>query len=320
PIFVESTNPTASITVSVQEITAPGGTFVSNGLQASTTLNPDPTAPAIIDPANPAIANPAIANPEVANPAIANPAIANPAIANPAIVAALNPAIANPAIANPPIAHPATPNPPLPNQTVTDASYTITNNGNTVGSYAVKLFGTQPAGTSLQLILSKLYATPASQNCQLVPQVQNIVLASVPDPVIETADQLNNPELDNSSAKNATINLRPGEIGVVTLRANVATADALQEIVNNVTPVVVSHAANTGTNTPPATLAIITANGTLNGGIVGVTYSATLQSFGGNAPVTWAVIGGSLPPGLSLDSLTGIISGAPTASGTFSFS
>ena len=163
--------------------------------------------------ANPAIANPAIANPAIANPAIANPAIANPAIANPAIVAALNPAIANPAIANPAIANPAIANPAIANQTVTDASYTIANNGNTVGSYAVKLFGTQPAGTSLQLILSKLYATPASQNCQLVPQVQNIVLASVPDPVIETADQLDNPELDNSSAKNATINLRPGEIG-----------------------------------------------------------------------------------------------------------
>ncbi|HEY4679379.1 MAG TPA: hypothetical protein VIJ01_19590, partial [Candidatus Angelobacter sp.] len=62
PIFVQSTNPTASVTVTVQEITAPGGTLVSNGLQASTTLNPDPTAPAIIDPDNPAIANPAIAN------------------------------------------------------------------------------------------------------------------------------------------------------------------------------------------------------------------------------------------------------------------
>lgn len=342
PIFAQSANPTASIAVTVQEITAPGGTVVAGGLQASTTLNPDPTIPAILDPAianpaianpaianaevynpaiaNPAIANPAIANPAIANPAIANPAIANPAIANPTIVAALNPAIANPAIANPAIANPAIANPAIANQTVTDASYTITNNGNTVGSYAVKLFGTQPAGASLQLILSKLYATPASQNCQLVPQVQNIVLASVPNPVVETADQLNNPELDNSSARNATINLRPGEIGVVTLRANVSSVAALQDIVNNITPVVVSHAANTGTNTPPATLAIITANGALTTGIVGVTYSSTLQSFGGNPPITWAVIGGSLPPGLTLDSLTGIISGTPTSSGTFNFS
>jgi putative Ig domain-containing protein len=345
PVFVQSANPTASVTVTAQEITAPGGTLVSNGLQASATLNPDPTAPMIIDPenpaianpaianpaianaevynpaiANPAIANPAIANPAIANPAIANPAIANPAIANPAIVAALNPAIANPAIANPAIANPAIANPAIANQTVTDASYTITNNGNTVGSYAVKLFGTQPAGASLQLILSKLYATPTSQNCQLVPQVQNVVLVSIPDPVIEGAGQLGDPEIPNSSTKNATLNLRPGETGVVTLRSNVASAAALQDIVNNVTPVIVSHAANTGATTPPATLAITTANGPLPAGIAGITYTASLASFGGNAPSVWAVVGGSLPPGLTLDSATGLISGTPTASGLFSFS
>ncbi len=309
-------------------------------MQASTTLNPDPTAPAIIDPdnpaianpaianaevynpaiANPAIANPAIANPAIANPAIANPAIANPAIANPAIVAALNPAIANPAIANPAIANPAIANPAIANQTVTDASYTVVNNGNTVGSYAIKLFGTQPAGTSLQLILSKLYATPSSQNCQLTPQVQNIVLVSVPDPVIESAAQLGDPELPNSSSKNATLNLRPGETGIVTLRANVGSAAALQDILDNITPVVVSHAINTGGGAPPATLAITTSNGPLPAGISGVTYTATLSSFGGNAPITWAVVTGALPPGLTLDSLTGIISGTPTALGSFSFS
>jgi hypothetical protein len=340
PIFVQSTNPTASVTVNVQEITSPGGTLVSNGLQASTMLNPDPTAPAIIDPdnpaianpaianaevynpaiANPAIANPAIANPAIANPAIANPAIANPAIANPAIVAALNPAIANPAIANPAIANPAIANPAIANQTVTDASYTIVNNGNTVGSYAIKLFGTQPAGSSLQLILSKLYATPGSQNCQLTPQVQNIVLVSVPDPVIERADQLGDPELPNSSTKNATLNLRPGETGIVTLRSNVGSAAALQDIVNNITPVVVSHAANTGGGAPPATLAITTSNGPLPAGISGVIYTTTLNSFGGNAPLAWALISGALPPGLTLDILTGIISGTPTASGIFAFS
>jgi hypothetical protein len=194
------------------------------------------------------------------------------------------------------------------------------NIGNTVGSYAVKLFGTQPSGSSLQLILSKLYATPGSQNCQLTPQIQNIVLVSVPDPVIESADQLGNPELPNSSTKNATLNLRPGETGIVTLRSNVGSAAALQDIVNNVTPVVVSHASNTGGGAPPATLAITTSNGPLPAGISGVTYTTTLNSFGGNAPLAWAVISGALPPGLTLDSVTGIISGTPTASGLFAFS
>src|SRR5262249_43091381 len=283
PVFVTSSNPAASITVNVQEITAPGGTLVSGGLQGTSVLNPDPTAPGIIDPenpaianpaianaevynpaiANPAIANPAIANPAIINPAIANPAIANPAIANPSIVAALNPAIANPAIANPAIANPAIANPAIANQSVTDANYTVTNFGNTVGSYAVKLFGTQPAGTSLQLILSKLYPVPIQQNCQLTLQVQNVVLASIPDPVFEPAVQLPDPELGNSSTKNATFSLGPGETGVVTLRGNVASLAAMQDLVSTITPVIVSHASNTGTNIPPATLAITTLSGDL---------------------------------------------------------
>ncbi len=340
PVFVQSANLTASVTVNVQEITAPGGTLVAGGLSASATLNPDPTAPQIIDPdtpailnpailnaevynpaiLNPAILNPAILNPAILNPAILNPAILNPAILNPAFSAALNPAILNPAILNPTIATPAILNPALADQTTTDATYTITNNGNTVGSYAVKLFGTQPAGTTLQLVLSKTYLTPTSQNCQLASQAQNTVQVSIPDPVIETAAQLTDTETNNPSTKNATINLRPGESAFVTLRANVGSTDTLQQIVNNVTPVIVSQAANTGTVTPPATLAITTTNGTLTAGIQGVSYFATLTSFGGTVPLTWAVTSGSLPPGLVLDSFAGTISGTPTATGQFSFS
>ena len=93
----------------------------------------------------------------------------------------MNPAILDPAILNPAILNPAILNPALAEQTVTDATYTIVNNGNTVGSYAVKLFGTAPAGTTLQLILSKTYLTSISQNCQLAAQSQNTVQVSVPD-------------------------------------------------------------------------------------------------------------------------------------------
>lgn len=46
----------------------------------------------------------------------------------------------------------------------------------------------------------------------------------------------------------------------------------------------------------------------------------TLSASGGVAPYTWSVLYGSLPSGLILDQITGVISGMPTAIGVYSFS
>jgi sugar lactone lactonase YvrE len=56
----------------------------------------------------------------------------------------------------------------------------------------------------------------------------------------------------------------------------------------------------------------------LPSGVQGYSYGATLEATGGVWPRTWSLAGGSLPPGLSLDS-GGVISGTPTAEGTSSF-
>src|SRR2546427_2513203 len=52
---------------------------------------------------------------------------------------------------------------------------------------------------------------------------------------------------------------------------------------------------------------------------VQTSYSATLTASGGMAPYVWSISSGSLPPGLSLDSSSGVISGVPTSTGSYAF-
>ena len=64
----------------------------------------------------------------------------------------------------------------------------------------------------------------------------------------------------------------------------------------------------------------ITTTAPLPGGTKGANYSATLTASGGIAPYSWKRISGKLPPGLKLNTHTGIISGKPRKRGTYSFS
>ena len=48
-------------------------------------------------------------------------------------------------------------------------------------------------------------------------------------------------------------------------------------------------------------------------GVAGNAYSATLATTGGTAPFMWAVFGGVLPDGLTLNTTTGVMTGTPTS-------
>jgi hypothetical protein len=176
-VFATSTNAEATITVNVAQISAIGGSVVTNGLTSTAVLNPDITNPNITNPniTNPNITNPNITNYEVTNPNITNPDITNPNITNPNItnpnitntsylnpnitnpnitnlnvdnVSATNPNITNPNITNPNITNPNITNPNITNPNITnpditngsiqDVTYPLTNNGNTTASYTVK--------------------------------------------------------------------------------------------------------------------------------------------------------------------------------------
>ncbi|MGA2370374.1 MAG: putative Ig domain-containing protein [Candidatus Korobacteraceae bacterium] len=68
---------------------------------------------------------------------------------------------------------------------------------------------------------------------------------------------------------------------------------------------------------PAVPLSISTTS--LPNGTVGTQYSAPITAIGGVYPYTWAVISGTLPSGLSLNSSTGTISGTPQNAGQSNF-
>lgn len=66
-------------------------------------------------------------------------------------------------------------------------------------------------------------------------------------------------------------------------------------------------------------IAVNPANTALPIGRVGQIYSQVFSQTGATGPTTWRVGPGTAPPGLSLNELSGILSGTPTQTGTFNF-
>jgi hypothetical protein len=75
-----------------------------------------------------------------------------------------------------------------------------------------------------------------------------------------------------------------------------------------------------GTNTKSLSITIITApvitTASLASGEINIAYSKTLAATGGATPYSWTLQSGAWPAGLSLNAITGVISGAPTAAVT----
>jgi len=111
--------------------------------------------PAIQNIANQNIANQNIANDNISNQNIANtsPAIQNIANQNIANQNIANQNIANQNIANQNIANQNIANQNIANTPITDATYAMTNTGNTTHSYRVSLFGKDP-GKPIQVIVT----------------------------------------------------------------------------------------------------------------------------------------------------------------------
>ena len=56
---------------------------------------------------------------------------------------------------------------------------------------------------------------------------------------------------------------------------------------------------------------------TIPGGTQKAAYSSTLSGTGGAQPLSWSIATGTLPPGVTLDSASGVIAGTPSTCGSF---
>jgi hypothetical protein len=347
-VYALSTDPKALVEVDVAEVNGrPGSPLKTNGLSGFVTFNSDTSAPTLVNPdnstgppvttvevynpnvtnpnvtnpnvtnpnvTNPNVTNPNVTNPNVTNPNVTNPNVTNPDLANPNVT---NPNVTNPNVTNPNVTNPNVTNPNVTNAPVSDATYTVTNTGNTASTYHVQLAGTAPTGTPLQLIITKPYANPASLNCVLFEQQHNLPVASVVNPTFVDPNLPPNPAITDPSDGNATFVLGPGESVLVTIRGPV-DIPTLTNIIQNLTPVVVAHAPNTNdpTNQPATSPPSIT-TAALPDGATTEPYSAAPTALGGTRPyVAWVATG--LPAGLSISATTGQITGTPSASGTYS--
>ena len=187
------------------------------------------------------------------------------------------------------------------------------------------LNGAIPAGFASQLLIHKTTTTPAANGCDLVEQLQTVLVANIPDPEFVPISDVANPRLQNPRLQNPTLALAPGESATLTLRIvdpnrfDGVTYDAS----GAVTPAAVAQSVNSedvaaGSTTPPVAIPLTIATTSLTPAAPGAAYTLSLQTVAGAGALTCSVISGALPPGLSL-SPGGTISGTPTVPGNYRF-
>ena len=212
--------------------------------------NPNVTNPNVTNPnvTNPNVTNPNVTNPNVTNPNVTNPNVTNADLANPNVT---NPNVTNPNVTNPNVTNPNVTNPNVTNAPVSDATYTVTNEGNTAATYHVQLQGnTRPAYRFNSSSPSPTRLRPRGAGFLFEAAAQRSGRQRHRPGVHRPGHPSADPGITDPSDGNATFVLGPGESILVTIRGPV-DAPTLTNIIQNVAPVVVAHAPNTNDDQRP---------------------------------------------------------------------
>jgi Putative Ig domain len=112
----------------------------------------------------------------------------------------------------------------------------------------------------------------------------------------------------------ATSFVSADELTAQIVAADVASASTASVAVMNSTTQVQSNALQLTVNGQ-----VQITSSQLPGGVVGASYDAPIAASGGASPLHWSVADGSLPPGITMDSSTGTLTGSAAATGNFTF-
>jgi hypothetical protein len=340
-VFATSGTRGASITVNVDEVPA--------GLSSSVTLNPGGLVTDLEPPEGggasiasgevytPGIKTPGIKtlvlSPGIKTPGIKTPGIKTPGIKTPGIkttsIADLSydsltsctegttdcaTGLSEENLTNPTFSSDAT-------QNFGDATYELSNNGNTTAAYTLTLVGNPT--TPIQIIVTTPGTTfTADSTCQLVEAPQSAVLANITNPTPGVV---------------GSVSVPPNSFALITLRGQGATLSIIQDffdpdscsntghcVTENTTPISSSLGASdcpTGGCPTSAVLLFIDTPPVLPGGFVNTPYVAPpLHVFDGSGtpPYTWGPPITALPLELTLAG-TGLISGKPALAGPYLF-
>ncbi len=115
-----------------------------------------------------------------------------------------------------------------------------------------------------------------------------------------------------SLATNGTISGTPKQAGTYNFTAKISDYSSPSQTAQIALTMKVSGTSTSQTG-PSITKSL------LSQATVNTAYTGTFSASGGTTPYLWSVISGQLPAGLSLDSVSGIVSGTPTVAGSSAF-
>ncbi|HEX4853076.1 putative Ig domain-containing protein [Arenimonas sp.] len=177
---------------------------------------------------------------------------------------------------------------PLPSISINDVSVVEGNAGTAIASFQITL--SAASGQSVNVNYASANGT-ATAPADYIANSGTLIFA--PGQVSQTLILLVNGEITPEANETFFVNLSGAT------NATIADNQGVGTITNDDVPVTVSP-------------------GTVPNGTVAVAYSQALSASGGSAPYSFAVTAGTLPTGLTL-STGGLLSGTPTAGGTFNF-